>query len=118
MDYISREPQQDAAKISKYNEVYFSNLDAIKCGAKHFFLNTKMYTDCEPQNQHQNDENLINLNYANISAKLRARNQVVDITNPNKAHSSTKNLNATHSQYRQQSPNNKSIFPIWLFEVS
>ena len=32
VDYISREPQQDAAKISNYDEQFFIYIECKKCG--------------------------------------------------------------------------------------
>ena len=51
VDYISRDPQQKALKISTYDEQFIvSNLDAIKLSAKRFLLNAENYTDFAAQN--------------------------------------------------------------------
>ena len=45
VDYISREPQQEAVNIPTYDEqILIAKLDALKCNAKRSLLNSKIYT--------------------------------------------------------------------------
>ena len=51
VDYISRDPQQQAVKISAYDEQFIvANLDVIKRSAKRFLLNAKNYVDFAARN--------------------------------------------------------------------
>ena len=46
VDYISRDPQQEAVNISAYDEQFIvAKLDVIKRGAKRFLLNAENYVD-------------------------------------------------------------------------
>ena len=51
VDYISRDPQQEAVNISAHNEQFIvAKLDVIKHGAKRFLLNAENYVDFAARN--------------------------------------------------------------------
>ena len=51
VDYISRDPQQQAVNISAYDEQFLvAKLDVIKRGAKRFLLNAENYVDFAARN--------------------------------------------------------------------
>ena len=55
MDHISRDPHQQAANISRYNEQFIvAKLDVIKRSAKRFLLNAENYVDFAARNQSTN----------------------------------------------------------------
>ena len=52
VDYISRDPHQQAANISTYDEQFIvAKLDVIRRSAKRFLLNAKNYVDFAARNQ-------------------------------------------------------------------
>ena len=77
VDYISRDPQQKAVKISAYDEQFIvAKLDLIKRSAKRFLLNAENYTNFASRNSilkqasnnpHSNDK---------ISSAFAPRNRV------------------------------------------
>ena len=55
VDYISRDPHQQAANISTYDEQFIvAKLDVIKRSAKRFLLNAENYVDFAARNQSTN----------------------------------------------------------------
>ena len=55
VDYISRDPHQQAANISTYEEQFIvAKLDVIKRSAKRFLLNAENYADLAARNQSTN----------------------------------------------------------------
>ena len=50
VDYISRDPQQQAANISAYDEQFIYKLDVIKRSSKRFLLNAENYVNSAARN--------------------------------------------------------------------
>ena len=114
VDYISRDPHQQAANISTYDEQFIvAKLDVIKRGAKRFLLNAENYVDFAARNPPTKcDEN--NLNSINkFGSELTPRNPEhsnITLTDNSISELSPINVNTKPKIEIANNPNSLSAF--------
>ena len=92
VDCVFREPQQNPAKISTYDEKFIiSKLDAIKHSAKRFLINGENGIHFALQKNHEIEVTLNNSDYDKTFAEFAKRIEEVNNNTPTKADSSTEN---------------------------